>query len=337
MNKKFQFLIYNVPTEDVTVNAIIKDETIWLTQKAMAELFAVEVPAISKHLANIFEEGELRVDSTVSKMEIVQQEGSRNVKRKVDFYNLDAIISVGYRVNSGRATQFRIWATKVLKEYMTKGFALDDERLKQGKTAFDKDYFRELLERVRSIRASERRIWQQITDIFAECSIDYDKDSHVTHDFYAMVQNKFHYAITGQTAAEIIAAKADRAQKNMGLTTWKHAPAGRILKSDVTVAKNYLEEKQIRQLERAVTGYFDYVEDLIERENTFTMTEFAQSLNEFLAFRKYEVLRDSGKISKKQADQKAFQEYDEFNKTQKITSDFDRAVKRMLEKGGERN
>ena len=334
MNKEFQFLIYNVPTEDVTVNAIIKDETIWLTQKAMAELFGVEVPAISKHLANIFEEGELSVDSTVSKMEIVQQEGSRNVKRKVDFYNLDAIISVGYRVNSGRATQFRIWATKVLKEYMTKGFALDDERLKQGKTAFGKDYFRELLERVRSIRASERRIWQQITDIFAECSIDYDKDSEVTHDFYAMVQNKFHYAITGQTAAEIIAAKADRTQKNMGLTTWKHAPAGRILKSDVTVAKNYLEEKQIRQLERAVAGYFDYVEDLIERENTFTMQEFTQSINEFLAFRKYEILKDKGRIAKKLAEQKAKEEYDEFNKTQKITSDFDMAVKRMLEKDG---
>ncbi|NCD09015.1 MAG: cell filamentation protein Fic [Negativicutes bacterium] len=337
MNKEFQFLIYNVPTEDVTVNAIIKDETIWLTQKAMADLFGVEVPAISKHLANIFEEGELSVDSTVSKMEIVQQEGSRNVKRKVDFYNLDAIISVGYRVNSGRATQFRIWATKVLKEYMTKGFALDDERLKQGKTAFGKDYFRELLERVRSIRASERRIWQQITDIFAECSIDYDKDAQVTHDFYAMVQNKFHYAITGQTAAEIIAAKADRTQKNMGLTTWKHAPAGRILKSDVTIAKNYLEEKQIRQLERAVTGYFDYIEDLIERENTFTMQEFTQSINEFLAFRKYEILKDKGRITKKLAEQKAKEEYDEFDKTQKITSDFDMAVKRMLEKDGERN
>ena len=333
MNKEFQFLIYNVPTEDVTVNAIIKDETIWLTQKAMAELFGVEVPAISKHLANIFEEGELSVDSTVSKMEIVQQEGSRNVKRKVDFYNLDAIISVGYRVNSGRATQFRIWATKVLKEYMTKGFALDDERLKQGKTAFGKDYFRELLERVGSIRASERRIWQQITDIFAECSIDYDKDAQVTHDFYAMVQNKFHYAITGKTAAEIIAAKADCTQKNMGLTTWKNAPAGRILKSDVTVAKNYLEEKQIRQLERAITGYFDYIEDLIERENTFTMAEFAQSINEFLAFRKYEILRDKGRITKKLAEQKAKEEYDEFNKTQRITSDFDKAVKCMLEKG----
>ena len=215
MKRDFQFLIYRSAEEDVSVGAVVKDETIWLTQKTMAELFEVEVPAISKHLANIFEEGELSVDSTVSKMEIVQQEGSRNVKRKVDFYNLDAIISVGYRVNSGRATQFRIWATKVLKEYMTKGFALDDERLKQGKTAFGKDYFRELLERVRSIRASERRIWQQITDIFAECSIDYDKDSQVTHDFYAMVQNKFHYAITGQTAAEIIAAKADRTQKTI--------------------------------------------------------------------------------------------------------------------------
>ena len=337
MNKEFQFLIYNVPTEDVTVNAIIKDETIWLTQKAMAELFGVQTPAVNKHLKKIFDEGELDEKVVISKMEITTAHGAMPDKtqtKETSFYNLDAIISVGYRVNSGRATQFRIWATKVLKEYMTKGFVLDDERLKQGKTAFGKDYFRELLERVRSIRASERRIWQQITDIFAECSIDYDKDSEVTHDFYAMVQNKFHYAITGQTAAEIIAAKADRTQKNMGLTTWKHAPAGRILKSDVTVAKNYLEEKQIRQLERAVTGYFDYVEDLIERENTFTMQEFTQSINEFLAFRKYEILKDKGRIAKKLAEQKAKEEYDEFNKTQKITSDFDMAVKRMLEKDG---
>ena len=337
MNKEFQFLIYNVPTEDVTVNAIIKDETIWLTQKAMAELFGCTSDNVSLHLKNIYSEQELKETSTTEEFSVVQQEGIRQIQRKKRFYNLDAIISVGYRVNSRRATQFRIWATKVLKEYMTKGFALDDERLKQGKTAFGKDYFRELLERVRSIRASERRIWQQITDIFAECSIDYDKDSEVTHDFYAMVQNKFHYAITGQTAAEIIAAKADRTQKNMGLTTWKHAPAGRILKSDVTVAKNYLEEKQIRQLERAVTGYFDYVEDLIERENTFTMQEFTQSINEFLAFRKYEILKDKGRITKKLAEQKAKEEYDEFNKTQKITSDFDQAVRRMLEKGGERN
>ena len=251
--------------------------------------------------------------------------------KDTQFYNLDAIISVGYRVNSRRATHFRIWATSVLKEYMLKGFAMDDERLKQGKTAFGKDYFRELLERVRSIRASERRIWQQITDIFAECSIDYDKDSPVTHNFYAMVQNKFHYAITGQTAAEIVYSRADHTKENMGLTTWKNAPEGRILKSDVTVAKNYLEEKQIRQLERSVSGYFDYIEDLIERENTFTMEEFAASVNEFLAFRRYKILPDKGRVSKKMAEVKAAAEYAEFNKTQKITSDFDREVKRLLE------
>ena len=303
MDKELQFLIYNTPEENVSVNAVIKDETIWLTQRAMAELFDVGVPAISKHLANIYAEGELNENSTVSKMEIVQQEGSRSIKRNMDFYNLDAIISVGYRVNSRKATNFRIWATGILKEYMIKGFAMDDERLKQGKTAFGKDYFKELLERVRSIRASERRIWQQITDIFAECSIDYDKDSQTTHDFYAMVQNKFHYAITGQTAAEIIDTKADHTKEHMGLTTWKNSPDGRILKSDVTIAKNYLDEKQIRQLERAVTGYFDYIEDLIERETTFTMTEFATSINEFLAFRKYDVLEGKGRISKNGADE----------------------------------
>ena len=333
MNHEFQFLIYQSADEDVSVNAVVRDETIWLTQKSMAELFDVDVPAISKHLSNIYADGELLKDSTISKMEIVQQEGTRRVKREQNFYNLDAIISVGYRVNSRRATQFRIWATSVLKEYMLKGFAMDDERLKQGKTAFGKDYFRELLERVRSIRASERRIWQQITDIFAECSIDYDKDAQVTHEFYAMVQNKFHYAIVGQTAAEIVYTKADRNKENMGLTTWKNAPDGRILKSDVVVAKNYLEEKQIRQLERAVTGYFDYIEDLIERENTFTMEEFAASVNEFLAFRRYDILRDKGKISGKKAKEKAIAEYAEFNKTQKITSDFDKAVKQMLEAG----
>ena len=335
MSREFQFLMYQSADEDVSVNAVIRDETIWLTQKSMAKLFDVDVPAISKHLSNIYDEGELMHDSTISKMEIVQQEGNRQVKREQNFYNLDAIISVGYRVNSRRATQFRIWATSVLKEYMIKGFAMDDERLKQGKTVFGKDYFRELLERVRSIRASERRIWQQITDIFAECSIDYDKDAQVTHEFYAMVQNKFHYAIAGQTATEIVYTKADRTKENMGLTTWKHAPEGRILKSDVLIAKNYLEEKQIRQLERAVTGYFDYIEDLIERENTFTMEEFAASVNEFLAFRKYDILRDKGKISGKMAKEKAAAEYAEFNKTQKITSDFDKEVKKMLEKGGE--
>ena len=329
MSNGFDFLIYKAADEEVTVNAVIKDETIWLTQKSMAELFEVKIPAISKHLANIYDEGELNQDSTVSKMEIVQKEGSRSVTRKVDFYNLDAIISVGYRVNSKRATHFRQWATSVLKEYMIKGFALDDDRLKQGNAAFGKDYFRELLERVRSIRASERRIWQQITDIFAECSIDYDKTAEVTKRFYATVQNKFHYAITNQTAAEIIYDSADKSKEHMGLTTWKNAPYGRILKSDVGIAKNYLEEKQIRQLERAVTGYFDYIEDLIERENTFTMEEFESSVNEFLAFRRYDILPDNGKVSHRRALEKAYSEYEVFNKTQKIFSDFDREIKRL--------
>ncbi|MDD4705576.1 MAG: virulence RhuM family protein, partial [Synergistaceae bacterium] len=304
MNREFQFLVYRSANEDVSINAIIKDETVWLTQKGMAELFGVQTPAISKHLKNIFDKGELDEAVVVSKMEITTPHGAipdKTQTQNAQFYSLDAIISVGYRVNSIRATHFRIWATGVLKEYMTKGFALDDERLKQGKTAFGKDYFRELLERVRSIRASERRIWQQITDIFAECSIDYKKNSQVTLDFYAMVQNKFHYAITGQTAAEIVYSRADCNQENMGLTTWKHAPEGRILKSDVMVAKNYLNEKQIRQLERTVAGYFDYIEDLIERENTFTMEEFSASINEFLSFRKYEILKDKGTVSKQLA------------------------------------
>ena len=323
---EIQFLLYNTPNENIKVNVIVKDETLWLTQKAMSELFDVNTQAITKHLKNIFEEGELEKAATCSKMEQVQQEGGRFVKRNVEFYNLDAIISVGYRVNSQKATRFRIWATQILKEYIKKGFVLDDERLKQGQTAFGKDYFRELLERIRSIRASERRIWQQITDIFAECSIDYDPKAQTTRQFYAMVQNKFHYAIAGQTAAEIIYSKADHTQEHMGLTTWKDAPDGRILKSDVTVAKNYLPEEQIRRLERAITGYFDYIEDLVERENTFTMAEFAASVNEFLAFRRYKVLKDNGKISKKQADAKAVAEYDEFNKTQKIVSDFDKLI-----------
>ena len=275
MSKELQFLIYNTPREDIKVNVVMRDETIWLTQRAMAELFGVQIPAINKHLKNIFEEGELNKETTISKMEIVQNEGGRDVKRAIEFYNLDAIISVGYRVNSAKATHFRIWATKILKDFIQKGFVLDDERLKQGETVFGKDYFRELLDRVRSIRTSERRIWQQITDVFAECSFDYDRDSPVTRDFYAMVQDKFHFAITGQTAAKIIHTKADKRQNNMGLQTWKSAPDGRILKSDVTVAKNYLAEKEIGQLERAVTGYFDYIEDLIERENTFTMEAFA--------------------------------------------------------------
>lgn len=337
LNNEFKFLVYKAEQEDVKVNAVVKDETIWLSQKAMAELFGVQTPAISKHLKNIFEEGELNEKVVISVLETTTQHGAIANKTQTSekkFYNLDAIISVGYRVNSRKATNFRIWATGVLKEYMKKGFAMDDERLKQGKTAFGKDYFRELLERVRSIRTSERRIWQQITDIFAECSIDYSSNADVAHDFYAMVQNKFHYAITGQTAAEIIVSKADRNKDHMGLTTWKHSPDGRILKSDVTVAKNYLSEAEIKRLERTVTGYFDYIEDLIERENTFTMEQFARSINEFLAFRKYEILKDKGSITKKKADEKAIAEYTEFNKTQKIESDFDREIKKLIAKGG---
>lgn len=337
MNKELQFLVYRSVDEDVSVDAIVKDETVWLTQKGMAELFGVQPPAISKHLKNIFEEGELNEAVVISKMERTTLHGAipeKTQTKETNYYNLDAIISVGYRVNSKRATNFRIWATGILKEYMTKGFTMDDERLKQGKTAFGKDYFKELLERVRSIRASERRMWQQITDIFAECSIDYDRDSEVTHDFYAMVQNKFHYAITGQTAAEIVFSKADHQKENMGLTTWKSAPEGRILKSDVSVAKNYLSEQEIKRLERTVTGYFDYIEDLIERENAFTMEQFSASINEFLTFRKYKILPDKGKVSKQMALDKSGAEYDEFNKFQKITSDFDREVKKLMERGG---
>lgn len=336
MSREFQFLIYRTADEEVTVNAVTDGETIWLTQKGMAELFSVDKSSISKHLKNIFSEGELDEKVVVAKIATTTPHGAiegKTQSRETNFYNLDAIISVGYRVNSRRATHFRIWATGVLKEYLTKGFVLDDERLKQGKTAFGKDYFRELLERVRSIRASERRIWQQVTDIFAECSIDYDKDSEITHAFYAMIQNKFHYAITGQTAAEIIYSHADSSKEHMGLTSWKYAPDGRILKSDVSIAKNYLNEKQVRQLERAVTGYFDYIEDLIERENAFTMEEFSASVNEFLAFRRYDILPDKGRISMRAAKAKAESEYAVFNKTQKIISDFDREVKRMLEKG----
>ena len=332
MDKQFEFLIYQSTEEDVSVNALIKDETIWLNQKGMAELFGCSTDNISFHLKNIFADGELDKNSVTEKISATAADGK---KYPTQFYNLDAIISVGYRVNSRRATSFRIWATGVLKEYMIKGFAMDDERLKQGETAFGKDYFKELLERVRSIRASERRIWQQVTDIFAECSIDYDKNAQITHDFYAMVQNKFHYAITGQTAAEIVYSRADRTKENMGLTTWKNAPDGRILKYDVSIAKNYLSEKQIKQLERTVTGYFDYIEDLIERENTFTMEEFALSINEFLAFRKYDILKGKGRISAKTAKAKAEAEYDEFNKHQRIVSDFDKAVQKMLEAGGE--
>ena len=332
MPNELQFALYSIDQEDIKVKVAIKDETIWVTQRGMAELFDCTSDNISLHLKNIYADGELSEISTTEDFSVVQSEGSRQVTRSIRFYNLDAVISVGYRVNSHRATQFRIWATSVLKEFIKKGFVLDDERLKQGEAVFGKDYFRELLERVRSIRASERRIWQQITDIFAECSIDYDKNSPVTQEFYATVQNKFHYAITGQTAAEIVYSKADSSKEHMGLTTWKNSPDGRILKSDVTIAKNYLDEKQIRRLERTVSGFFDYVEDLIEDNHTFTMQQFADSINAFLEFRQYKILQGKGTVSKLDAERKATSEYDIFNKTQQITSDFDQEVKKLLNK-----
>ena len=326
------FALYTTPNGEVKLEVFIQDETLWLTQKAIAALLGVEVPAISKHLNNIYDSGELVKEATISILETVQQEGGRQVKRRVEYYNLDVIISVGYRVNSSKATQFRIWATQVLKEYIIKGFAMNDARLKQGDKAFGKDYFRELLERVRSIRTSERRIYQQITDIFAECSIDYDPNSEITHNFYATVQNKFHYAITKHTAAEIIFGKAERSQPFMGLSTWKNAPAGRILPSDVIVAKNYLTEKEIKKLERTITGFFDYIENVIENENTLTMNDMIVNVDSFLNFNKFEVLKGKGKISKKEADEKALKEYSEYNKIQPIESDFDKVVKKLEQK-----
>ena len=332
MNSEIQFILYQLPDEEGRVQVVIKDETIWATQKAMAQLFGVDKSGISRHIANIFKDGELRQDTTVAKIATVVNRGVRGeVEEQIDFYNLDMIIAVGYRVSSARATKFRIWATKILNEYIRKGFVLDDERLKQGKAVFGKDYFRELLERVRSIRASERRIWQQITDIYAECSYDYDRNSPTTREFYQMIQNRFHYAITGQTAPEIIFTRADHCKEHMGLQTWKNAPDGRVLLSDTKVAKNYLPEKEIRQLERAVTGYFDYIEDLIERENAFSMEQFAASVNEFLTFRRYALLPDKGKISREEADRKAEEEYRLFNPTQRIDSDFDKELRGLFD------
>lgn len=328
-----KFLLYKNGNTDISINVIISNDTIWATQKTIAQLFGKSISTISRHISNVYETHELDKDTTVANFATVVNRGIRGeVNDKVNYYNLDMIISVGYRVNSLQATRFRQWATKILKEYMVKGFAMDDERLKQGETLLGKDYFEELLERVRSIRASERRIWQKVTDIFAEISSDYDKDSPVAHQFYANVQNKFHYAITGQTAAEIISSHADHTKPHMGLTTWKHSPNGRILKSDTQVAKNYLDEKQIRRLERNVSSYFDYVEDLIERHETFTMSQFANSIDRFLEFRDYKVLQGYGNISMANAKKKASDEYTIFNKTQKITSDFDKQTKKLLGK-----
>ncbi len=332
MSNEIQFLLYTMPEAEGKVQVVIKEETLWCTQKAMAQLFGIDKSGISRHISNIYKTGELQQDTTVAKIATVVNRGIRGeVEELVDFYHLDMIIAVGYRVNSLKATKFRQWATKILSEYIKKGFAMDDERLKQGTAVFGKDYFRELLERVRSIRASERRIWQQITDIYAECSTDYDKNSPTTHDFYAMIQNRFHYAITGQTAAEIIYSKADHTKDHMGLTTWKNAPDGRVLKSDVNIAKNYLQEKEIRQLERTVSSYFDYIENQIERHNAFNMKQFAASVNKFLTFNDYQILPDKGKISAAQAKKKAEEEYDIFNKTQRIDSDFDKEVRGLLD------
>lgn len=338
--EKINFLLYKNELSEVKVQVIVKDDTIWLTQKAMSELFGVGISAISKHLSNIFNDGELEKEKVISILEITTKHGAikdKTQEQKTKFYNLDAIISVGYRVNSKQATNFRIWATNILKEYIKKGFILDDERLSLGKTTFGKDYFRELLERIRSIRASERRIWQQITDIFAECSFDYDKNSEITKNFYAMVQNKFHYAITGKTVAEIIYDKSDANKENMGLTTWKYSPNGRILQSDVCIAKNYLAEKEIKKLERLVSGYFDYVEDLVEDEKLLSMEDFAISINDFLNFRRYEILIGKGRVSAKIAHDKAIAEYSIFNKKQVITSDFDKFIRNNKNKNGEKD
>lgn len=327
-----EFLLYTAPNGTIKVEVLLRHETIWLTQKRMAELFGVGVPTISKHLKNIFESGELVEEVVISFLETTSEHGAvagLTQTQQVKYYNLDAIISVGYRVNSAQATQFRIWATQLIKEYIIKGFAMDDERLKNGRY-FGKDYFRELLERVRSIRASERRVYQQITDIFAECSIDYDPKSEATRLFYAHVQDKFHFAITGHTAAEIIAKKADATKPMMGMSTYKNAPDGRVLKSDALVAKNYLSEDEIKKLERTVSAFFDYIEGIIERRNTFTMESFADSVNKFLSFNEYQVLEGHGNVTRKQAEQKAGAEYDKFNKQQRIESDFDREVKRLL-------
>jgi hypothetical protein len=332
-----EFLLYTAPSGGVKVEVLLNNETLWLTQKRMSELFGVGVPAISKHLKKIFESGELQESVVVSILENTTEHGAIADKTQTTttkYYNLDAVISVGYRVNSTQATQFRIWATALIKEYIIKGFAMDDQRLKNGQF-FGKDYFKELLERVRSIRASERRVYQQITDIFAECSVDYDAKSDTTRLFYAHVQDKFHFAITGHTASEIIAEQADASKPLMGMATYKNAPSGRVLKSDTVVAKNYLNEADIKKLERAVGAFFDYIEGIIERRNTFTMEAFAESVNKFLVFNEYQVLEGYGKVSRKQAEQKAFAEYEAFNKQQKIESDFDREMKKLLGKKGE--
>lgn len=325
------FLFYTTVEGDVNVQVFLQEETVWLTQKAMAELFGVVKSTISEHLSNIYESGELEREATVRKFRTVQKEGEREVSRELEYYNLDAIISVGYRVNSHQATQFRKWATKTLKEYLIKGFSLDDERLKQGGKLFGKDYFEELLERVREIRASERRFYQKITDIYAECSIDYDPQAPVTREFYATVQNKLHWAITDQTAAELIKSRADADKPNMGLETWKKAPKGKIIKSDVSTAKNYLSEKELKELNRIVTMYLDFAELQAERQVAMSMKDWIERLDAFLAFNDYEILDNPGKVSASVAKELAEEEYDKFRIEQdrNYESDFDEMVKKL--------
>ncbi|MFD2696399.1 virulence RhuM family protein [Mesonia sediminis] len=331
-----EFLLYTTPQGEVNLQVLILDETVWLTQEGMQELFGRAKSTISEHISNVFQEGELIEEEVVRNFRTTTKHGAIKGKTQTHttkFYNLDVIISVGYRVKSLQGTQFRIWATKTLREYIIKGFAIDDNRLKQAQSTFGKDYFRELLDRVRSIRASEQRIYHQVTQIFAECSIDYNPKSEITKNFYAMVQNKFHFAITGQTAAEIIHKRADSKKPKMGLTTYKNAPDGRVLKTDAKIAKNYLEEDEIKELERNVSGYFDYIENLIKRRNTFTMQGLAESVDKFLNFNEYQILEGKGRISNKQAVAKAAKEYDTFNKTQKIISDFDKHLKQAKNSG----
>ena len=323
------FLLYGTENDGIRLRVLMRQGSMWLPQKGLAELFDTSPDNVSLHLKNIYSDKELTESATAEDFSVVQLEGGRPVRRTLRFYNLDAIIAVGYRVNSKRATQFRIWATQILNEFIKKGYVLDDERMKQGERAFGEDYFQELLERVRSIRASERRIYQQITDIFAECSEDYDPHSEITQNFYALVQNKFHYAITGHTAAEIIHGKADKSKPHMGLLTWKNAPKGRILASDVTVAKNYLAENEIKRLERTISGFFDYIENVIENRVRLTMQDMAASVDKFLSFNEYKILAGKGRISNPRADEKALAEYKEFNKTQKIESDFDKSLKQL--------
>ena len=327
-----QIIFYNTPEGNIRVEVVFENDTFWLTQKAMANLFGIEVPGISKHLTNIFESGELQKNSTVSILETVQKEGKRDVKRKVEYFRIEAVLAVGYRVNSDEATRFRIWATDTLKEYIIKGFVLDDERLKQGKS-FGKDYFDDLLERIREIRASERRFYQKVTDLYALCT-DYDKDSEVTRDFFASVQNKLHWAITGKTAAEIIYSEADAMEIYMGLRTWKHTPHGKILKSDVIVAKNYLTEAHISELNRIVSAYLDLAENSAKRHQLMLIKEWSKFLTDFLQLSNYPILKDKGKVSMLEAKLKAEGEYERFRVLQdhNYESDFDRQVKKILKK-----